>query len=247
MFKKFLMISLGLATLLSAYFLTANWFFYHQISIAKLTVSDIKHKYIFNEAATSSPGLIYVALGDSLTAGVGTIDYQDSYPYLVAQKLAATELKVTHLNYSYPGAKTADIIYNLLDEVVLSQPDVVTLLIGVNDAYDRVDSQKFRLNYESILKRLTSETSARVNVISIPLIGSKYSLWPGYRDYYHVKSIALNNIIKELADQYQVNYIDLTDSTKEYSLTPDYYAADGFHPAGLGYQYWAEIIYEHLN
>jgi lysophospholipase L1-like esterase len=247
MLKKLLFIFLGLLGLLAVYFFTANWFFYHQIQISGLQTSDTKHEYIFNETATTSRGTVYAALGDSLTAGVGVADYEQSYPYLIAQRLAGNDVKITHLNFSYPGEKTDGFIRDFLPETIASQPDIITLLIGVNDVHNNDNRQQFRRHYEDILAQLTSKTNAKKNVISLPLIGSKHSLWPGYRYYYYTKSLIFNDIIQELAVKYQVNYIDLTNSTKQYSLTPGYYAVDGFHPADLGYQYWSQIIYDRLN
>ncbi|MFA6416786.1 MAG: SGNH/GDSL hydrolase family protein [Patescibacteria group bacterium] len=245
--EKIILIILGPLSLLAIYFFTANWFFYHQIEISRLQNVELKHKYIFNESVATSSGIVYAALGDSLTAGVGVADYEQSYPYLLAQKIAGQDTRVTHLNFSYPGYKTYDLVRDMLPETVASQPDIITLLIGVNDVHNNDNRQKFRRNYEDILQQLSSKTDAKINVISLPLIGSKYSLWPGYRAYYYSKSLIFNNIIRELADKYQVNYIDLTNSTRQYSLTPGYYAVDGFHPADLGYQYWSQIIYDHLD
>jgi lysophospholipase L1-like esterase len=247
MLKKILIIFFSLLGLFVIYFFTANWFFYHQIQMAGLQISDLKHKYVFNETATTSPGLVYAAMGDSLTAGVGLADYEQSYPYLVAQEIAGQDTKVTHLNFSYPGYKTDDLIRDMLPETIASQPDVITLLIGVNDVHNNDNRQHFRKNYENLLQQLTTKTKAKINVISIPLIGSKYSLWPGYRVYYYSKSLIFNGIIQELAIKYQVNYIDLTNSTQQYSLKPGYYVVDGFHPSDLGYQYWSQIIYDHLS
>lgn len=245
--EKIVLIILGPLSLLAVYFFVANWFFYHQIEISGLQTVDLKHKYIFNEAATTSSEIIYVALGDSLTAGVGAANYEQSFPYLVAQKIAGPETKVTHLNFSYPGYKTYDLVRDMLPEAIASQPDIITILIGVNDVHNNDNRQQFRRNYEDILQQLSTKTDAKINVISLPLLGSKYSSWPGYRAYYSSKSLIFNKIIRELAEKYQINYIDLTNSTRQYSLTPGYYAVDGFHPAGLGYQYWSQIIYDHLD
>ncbi|HZJ40787.1 MAG TPA: SGNH/GDSL hydrolase family protein [Candidatus Saccharimonadales bacterium] len=247
MLKKILIICLSFFGLLAIYFFSANWFFYHQIEISGLQISDLKNKYVFNETATTSPGLVYVALGDSLTAGIGVADYEQSYPYLIAQKIAGKDTKVTHLNFSYPGYKTDDLIRDMLPEAIASQPDIVTILIGVNDVHDNNNRQRFRQNYEVILQQLSTKTNAKINVISIPFIGSKHSLWPVYRAYYYSKSLIFNDIIRELADKYQVNYIDLTNFTQQYSLKPGYYAVDGFHLSDLGYQYWSQIIYDHLS
>jgi lysophospholipase L1-like esterase len=247
MLKKILLFFLGLTVLAVIYFFSANWFFYHQIEISNLQVLDTEHKYIFNDTASTSSEIVYAALGDSLTAGIGALSYEKSFPYLVAKRLAGNDVKVTHLNFSYPGARTSDLVRDFLPGVITSQPDVVTILIGINDIHNNDGRQEFRRHYEDILNQLTDKTEAKINVISIPLLGSEDSLWSGYRHYYYSKSLIFNDVIRELADKYQVNYIDLTNPTKQYSLQPGYYAVDGFHPADLGYQYWSQIIYDNLS
>jgi len=247
MLKEILKICLAVIFPFAAYLLAAHWLIYHRIAAVDLRASDNRHSYIFNEQATTSRGLVYVALGDSLTAGVGASLYEQSYPYLVAQKIAGKATKVTHLNYSYSGARTSDLINDLLAKAIADKPDVVTLLIGTNDVHGNVSQDEFRRNYETLLTRLKTQTTAKINVISVPFIGTDSLLLPPYNYYYDAKIIRFNQIIKELAVSNHINYIDLTTPTLTYaSQASGYYAADDFHPSGLGYQYWSQVIYDHL-
>lgn len=253
MFKKILQVFLGLVFLFVVYLFFVNWLIYYRLGQAGLKASDNQHTYILNGQtfgqATNSAGLIYVALGDSLSAGVGVNDYKQSFPYLVAQKMAlASDNKITHLNYSYPGARTSDLIADLLPLAIKDQPDVVTLLIGVNDIHGKVSSAKFKNHYDNILKQLKTQTTAKINVISLPLLGSDALLWPPFNYYYERQTLRFNEIIKDLARANNVNYIDLTGPSAEYAAANNsFYATDNFHPSNLGYDYWAQIIYEHLN
>lgn len=231
-----------------AYLAAAHYYIYHTIGVAKLKASDNRHTYMINPEITAERGLVYVALGDSLTAGVGTERYEQSYPYLISQKLAGIKQKVTHLNFSYPGARTDDLIRDLLAKAVADQPNLVTLLIGTNDVHGNVSSARFERNYKHILEELTAKTQAKINVINIPSIGADTLLLPPYKDYYQARIEKFNNIIKNLANIYQINHIDLATHTA--GLSPGgngYYAEDQFHPSASGYKIWADFIYDHLN
>jgi lysophospholipase L1-like esterase len=248
MHRKILKIILGAILIVAAYLLAANWSFYYRLSAAHLTATDNRHQYMFNKEAATSTSIIYSALGDSLTAGVGVSAYEQSYPYLVAQAMAGNSINVRHLNYSYPGARTDDLIKHLLPLAVADKPDVVTVLIGTNDVHDNVSQTVFRSNYETILSQLRTKTKAKINLVSIPFLGTDSMVLPPFNYYFHAKILDFNKIIQELASKYHANYIDLTTPTTSYADKPsDYYAADNFHPAAAGYQLWSRIIYDHLD
>lgn len=246
--NKWLKILLWVAGLLVIYLLGAHYFIYKTIGMANLPASDNRHEYIINPDRQPGRGLVYAALGDSLTSGVGTDRYEQSYPYLLAQKMAGSDKKATHLNFSYPGARTEDLIRDLLAQAIDEQPDVITLLIGTNDVHGNVGEKKFADNYQHILLELTSKTRAKINIISIPYIGADDLLIEPYKAYYHGKIDKFNEDIKFLADRYHLRFIDLTTPTAgPASGASGYYALDNFHPSSTGYKLWADIIYEHLD
>lgn len=223
-------------------------YIYYRISMANLKSVDSTRNYLVvnNQSATSS--LIYVALGDSLTSGVGATKYSQSYPYLLAKYLAGDDHQVTLKNYSVPGAKTQDLLGGLLPGAIKANPDVVTILIGVNDIHGKISTQEFAASYEEILNRLTKETKAKIYVINIPFIGSNSLIWQPHRYLYQTRTNEFNKIIKQLAFKYQVNYIDLYTSTYLLLREPGiHYSADLFHPSAEGYKIWSDLIYADFN
>lgn len=248
MLRTFLKVFFSIVAVFFIYLLIVNWSVYYRIGKVGLKASDNRHSYVFNEQITNSKGLVYVALGDSLTAGVGVSEYEQSYPYLVSQKIAGTSTKVTHLNFSYSGARTSNLINDLLSKAIADQPDLITLLIGTNDVLGNVSQDEFRRNYTTILEQLKNQTAAKINIISIPFLGTNSLLLPPYNCYYQNRIISFNKVIKDLALQNGFNYIDLTAPTASYSTRfSDYYAVDNLHPSTLGYQFWSSIIYDNLS
>lgn len=232
------------ATGLYFYFAYAN--IYNKIHSGGLDMPDKQYYYMFNPNLDNK--IKYAAIGDSLTAGVGVTDYKDSYPYEIAQRLSDNNKAVTLEDFSLLGARTEDIVRELLNPAIKDQPNLITLLIGVNDVRERTSDADFKKNYEYIVDELTSKTSAKINLISIPLIGSDKLYMPPYRDYFKERTNALNKIIKNIATEHKLNYIDITTQTEKiFEHDGPYYSVDSFHPSALGYKTLTQIIYDHLD
>jgi len=237
-----------LLIIIALYFNRSYAHIYNKIEDADLKSSDNGQPYFVVNNDTASSSLTYVALGDSLTAGVGVTNYEDSYPYLLAQYFAGNDYQINLQSRSYPGERTADLIKDYLPEAISDNPDVVTLLIGVNDIHGQISRKEFSQNYETILKRLTTETNAKIYVINIPFIGADNLLLPPYDYYFNLKTRQFNKIIKELADKYSVKYIDLYTPTEDlFRDNGSHYSTDFFHPSAEGYKIWADLIYADIS
>jgi lysophospholipase L1-like esterase len=196
----------------------------------------------------SGTSLTYAAIGDSVTAGVGVDSYLDSYPYLIASSIASTTKGgVKLVPFAIPGIRSEYVAGYFLEPVIASKPDVVTVLIGINDIHGNVPKKVFRAHYEEILKRLTQETTAEVYAINLPYIGTQDLIALPYQYYFAWRTEEYNAIIKELASKYTLTYIDLNTLHKPQSLDTAYYAEDYFHPNTIGYRQWASYIYASFN
>lgn len=195
--------------------------------------------------------LKYVALGDSLTYGIGVDNYQESYPYLISERLAdnnGNKIPLVLYNYSWPGDKSSDLVEKFLDYTISEQPGIVTVLIGVNDVHNQVSAAVFKANYDLILSRLTLETNAKIYLISIPYIGSSKLILPPYNFYFDYRTRQFNKIIKDLASKYNLEYVDLYSPTVNlFKKSGGHYASDSFHPSASGYALWGQIIYDSIN
>ncbi len=238
---------------LLTYFNRSYAYIYQKIDAARLKSPDKARIYMIENDLNISnqpvkKNLVYAALGDSLTAGVGVDDYRKSYPYLLAQYFAGNDYQITLKDRAVPGAKTKDLLAGLLPGTINDNPDIVTILIGVNDIHGEISHEIFKDNYENILKRLTTETKAKIYVINIPLIGASNLLLPPYNYLFDIRTKEYNKIVQELALKYNVKYIDLYTPTESLFKTKgSHYAADFFHPSAEGYKIWADLIYANLN
>jgi len=217
------------------------------ISAANLLPPPRQSAYAFGDSVGAFQRL-YLAMGDSLTAGVGANQYEETYPYLVGQSLAARYGGLSVKNSGFPGLKAVDLLGGPLNSAVSNNPQIVTLFIGINDVYGSVNLNDFKKSYEEILSRLTEETNAKVYAVGLPVLGSGSLLWPPYNYYFDWRTRQFNQAIKELAAKYQVIYIDLYAPLKSVLKTAGpYYAGDNFHLSAAGYALIAPLIYNGIK
>lgn len=226
------------------YFIFAYNYFYYRLHQANLPWPNDAHSYIIKQGKSEK---VYVALGDSLTYGIGTANFTESYPYRLSESFAKNESGLELLNFSFPGFKTKDIV-NKIDETVAAKPDIITILIGTNDTHGFIKKSDFETNYNEILSRLSSQTKAKIYVINEPYIGSRTVQLPPFKQYFDHVTRTHNKIIKRLSEKYKLEYIDLySDTSSQFKKSGEQYSKDGFHPSAEGYRIWSEQIINDIN
>src|SRR5438128_8525594 len=97
----------------------------------------------------------YLALGDSYTIGTGASNDAHNFPSILAGLLSkATRKQVALANPAVNGYTTLDLIakeLNYLD----GKPDVVTVLIGVNDLVQNRSVEEYRASLRQIYRRIS--------------------------------------------------------------------------------------------
>jgi len=241
--RKFWIIFCLLA--LGVYLYFANSYIYWRID--KGNLPKIEHDQTVLIKSNVSSTITYVALGDSLTYGTGAKKYEESFPFLLAQKISETRGTVALKNFAYQGATSNDLIANELESATVSNPDIITILIGTNDIHNYVSAKKFFANYEKILKTLTARTKADIYVVGLPAIGVKTIYLPPFSWYFSYKINQYNEVIKALALDYGAVYVDSAFATKNWKAYDGNYSADLFHPSSAGYQIFSKIIYDRIS
>lgn len=247
--KRYIVIGILIAAgVLGPYAWYAHASIYWKLGAIALNAPSDYAAYTLGAKEPNSTTITYVALGDSLTAGVGVDSYTRSYPYLIASSLSGARHAQVRLEpFAVPGVRTQYVIDNFLDPAIALKPDVITLLIGVNDIHGKISDTVFKEHYDAILKRLTGETKAEIYVINLPYIGTPSLIDPVFREYFEWRTARYNAVIKELAAKYDVTYIDLYSAHQPHELDNTYYASDHFHPNAAGYTLWARAIYAGFN
>ena len=189
----------------------------------------------------------YVALGDSLTYGMGTENQTESFPYLLAQKLSGNITTVEVVNLGVPGETSAGLLRDQVMEAAKQNPQMITLLIGVNDIHNRVAKDVYQKNLSAIVRILTEKTSAKIYLINLPDLGTNTLILPPYNLYFDARTKEFNEIISNVAKEYRLPMIDIYQSKTVFKHDKLYYSADQFHPSTKGYELWANLIYDQLQ
>ena len=116
------------------------------------------------------------------------------------------------------------------------QPDVISILIGINDIWHRKNNifttdAQIETNYRAILTLLREKTNAKIVMLA------PYVLDAASNSYLADDLRKILPIIRKLADEFADVYIPLDEIFEEALKTqpePLYYSGDGVHPNANG-------------
>lgn len=109
-----------------------------------------------NRDAIGGSGPLWVALGDSLTQGIGASAYDQGWVGQLGRRLRDEGRISRVLNLSVSGARVIDVLERQLPalEALSEPPAMVTLLIGSNDLFRRSYRRELPASFELLLHRL---------------------------------------------------------------------------------------------
>jgi lysophospholipase L1-like esterase len=180
--------------------------------------------------------LKYLALGDSYTIGTGASDGAQAWPSIIARRLGA-ELTNPAVN----GFTTEDLIRDELPLFARLRPELVTVLIGVNDLVQGRTPDAYRRSLVQIYEAIAD---ARVVGVSIPT----WSYVPAAADFggpEHVDRLTrlFNEVARAEAESRGFGWVDLGAASTSAVGTDGWIASDQLHPGDAQYAAWAEVIW----
>ena len=189
--------------------------------------------------------------GDSITdAGRDYRNYYDlgrGYPLYAAENLRALfpEKELEFIDLGISGNRTGQLFDRLYPDAIALDPDIISILIGVNDVWHRfgvnrvaTTDEQIALNYRTILTELRAKTKAKIVLIAPYILDND--------DFLPIKEALapVQKIIRSLAKEFADVYIPLDEYFEEAlktQPTPKYYSADGVHPNENGARFIGKI------
>ena len=165
-----------------------------------------------------------IFVGDSFTHG--TVGH--SYIEILKKKLGTKDFEF--INAGLNGDLTINILKRI-DDIIRCEPDILTVLIGTNDAMgsytvearrkyvktkgakdndDFWTLKRFREDFTEIIKKFKYETKAKIGVLSLPILGED-PLDPIFE-----QSKSYSEVIKEVSMNFEVHYIPLNEYMTDY-------------------------------
>lgn len=200
-------------------------------------------------------------IGDSITdAGRDRTDpthLGQGFPLLISAYLqtAFPEKRLTIINRGIGGDKLSDVKNRWEDDCLDVNPDIVTLLIGINDTWRNQESnhvvteeelEEFESDYRFLLKSLHQRTDARV-ILMEPFVLP----YPKDRMNWRKDLDPRIQIVRKMAKEYQTELIPLDGLLNAEGIRNgfSYYTGeDGVHPTVAGHGFiaksWANAIVE---
>ncbi len=165
----------------------------------------------------------------------------------MAKRLAEhTGRKVEVTNPAVNGFTTLDLIERELPLVKRLKPDLVTILIGVNDLVRGRSTGDYRASLVSIYDEAAGLhlPSGRVIAISIP----NWSVVPAARGFGEPERLRdltemFNEIAREESDSRDFGWIDITAASIAGLGSAGWISSDDLHPGDSQYVAWAEVIW----
>lgn len=188
--------------------------------------------------------------GDSITdagrdihndAGVGV-----GYPLLVKAALGFEyPEKYDFINRGNSGNRVIDVYARIKTDIINIKPDVMSILIGVNDVWHEfsdspngIDAEKYFKIYSMLIEEVQQELPDLKIMIMEPFVLKAFATegnWDTFSS--EVKKRAV--MAKKISEKYNLPFIELQKGLDELSENTEnsYWLGDGVHPTPMGHEY----------
>lgn len=193
--------------------------------------------------------------GDSITdAGRNREDSHHlgaGYPKYAAALIAANhpEIEFEFVNLGISGNQTKDLVDRLETDFVDIQPDIVSILIGINDVWHHagdkswIPNEVFEERYRTVLTAIKEKTNAKIMMMEPFLIPIEDKFF--FREDLAPKIEIVRKLAREFADVYLP-----TDGLLASAFIGDdplSYAGDGVHPSEKGRIFIGKLYAQYIE
>ncbi len=192
--------------------------------------------------------------GDSITdAGRDRSDMHNlgnGYPKYAAEEIKKmfpdTDFEFIDLGIS--GNQTKDLVSRLDKDFIDINPDIVSILIGINDTWhhagerDWIPNEVFEERYRTVLSAIKERTNAKIMMLEPFLIPVEDKLY--FREDLAPKIEIVRKLSREFADVYLP-----TDGLLAAAFIgdePTSFAADGVHPTAKGAEFIGKLYAQYI-
>ena len=205
----------------------------------------------------------YLFQGDSITdAGrerdtsrIGSEVFGYGYPILFAADILRSNKGVYEfVNRGISGNRIVDVYARVKADIINLKPDVMSILIGVNDVWHEfgsqngVDTPKFEKIYSMLIEEI-KEALPNIKIIILePFVQNGTATQSVYADFRKgVEEKAA--VAKRVADKYNLAFVPLMKQFDDAASDGDtkYWTTDGVHPTAAGHQLIKEELLKAFN
>lgn len=215
------------------------------MAMSKLLMLPLLCLFLHCQSQTTTPVKTkFLALGDSYTIGE-SVPESERWPVQLAKALTERGQPTEAPRIiATTGWRTDQLKKAILDANLNNDWGMVSLLIGVNNQYQKRTAESYAPEFEELLDMAVTLAGGKresVFVVSIPDYGYTPFGQPNLPQI--SKAIdEFNTVNKAITDKKGIRYVNITDLTREGLTKPEYVAPDNLHPSGIMYTLWVERI-----
>ena len=186
--------------------------------------------------------------GDSITdAGRSREDEKHlgrGYPCFVSAELGFEEPGAYRfINRGIGGNRVVDLYARIKADIINLKPDVMSILIGINDVWHEVekqngvDAEKYFRVYSMLIEEV-KEALPDIKIMIIEPFVLKASATEQNWEYFKIETQKRREMAKKIAEDYHLKYVPLQNKfDKAEKIAPaDYWLSDGVHPTYVGHE-----------
>ncbi len=189
--------------------------------------------------------------GDSITDCDRSRQYDfnigTGYPLLVKAELGFNEpLKYEFFNRGISGNRIVDVYARIKRDIINLKPDVMSILIGVNDVWHEtdeacpngVDADKFYKIYSMLISEI-KEALPNIKIIILEPFVLCASATEAKWDFFSTEVPLRAAAAKKIAEEFGLPFVPLQEGFDALAKTApaNYWLLDGVHPSSMGHQF----------
>ena len=193
----------------------------------------------------------YLALGDSYTIGEAVAENM-RWPNQLVDKWNRNNPQYNPAEIIARTGWTTDELLNALNDTPPQRLpyDKVSLLIGVNNQYRGRSISAFEEELVVLIQKAIAyagDQAANVFLVSIPDWGVMPFAEGRDRQEIALQIDLFNEVVQRQADNFGLEFIDITPLSREAPENNRLIATDGLHPSGYQYTLWVNAIINALE
>ncbi len=187
--------------------------------------------------------------GDSITDAGRSRDYDSvigtGYPLLVKASLGYENPgEYEFINKGVSGDRIVDVYARIKRDIINYRPDVMSLLVGVNDVWhdvlfmNGVDAEKYFRIYDMLISEI-KEALPDIKIMIMEPFVLRASATDEKWEYFDVEVKKRAEMARKIAEKYSLPFIELQNGFDVLSekTGASYWLSDGVHPTPMGHEY----------
>lgn len=141
------------------------------------------------------------------------------------------------------GWTTTNLIDAIASENIPPDFDLVTLLIGVNNQYQRKDFSLYETEFPALVSTaIKAINNDKNNLIVISIPDYAFTPFGGGNTNISEEIDLYNEFAKDYCNRNEITFLNITDITREGFINPNLVASDNLHPSALAYTKFVERL-----